>query len=268
MTDRGEVPPPDGAWSGFDLSGRRALVTGASAGIGGAIAVRLARAGARVVAVSRSGRLPTDAAGATPAGVVALALDLADPAALDAVVDRGAELLGGGLDIVVNNAGRADWVPLEAVDRGFFDELVALNVWAPLRICQLAHPYLAAADDAAVVMIGSIDAVRPSAGGAVYGATKAALAAVTVALAKEWRDDAIRVTQVDPGLIDTPMAAPVVAELTAEGFGTNLAGRAGTGDEIAALVHYLVAPVGRFANGTSLRVDGGALAMGPFDLRD
>ncbi len=196
-----------------------------------------------------------------------LALDLADPAQLDTCVDRAVELLGGGIDIVVNNAGRADWVPLAEVDRPLFDDLVGLNLWAPLRICQLAHPHLAASDDAAVVMIGSIDAVRPSAGGVVYGATKAALAAATVALAKEWRDDAIRVTQVDPGLIDTPMAAPVVAELSAEGFGTNLAGRAGTGDEIAALVHYLVSPAGRFANGASFRVDGGALAMGPFDLR-
>jgi NAD(P)-dependent dehydrogenase (short-subunit alcohol dehydrogenase family) len=267
VTDQPQAHQPGERDAGFDLSGRRALVTGASAGIGGAIALRLAQAGARVVAVSRSGRLPTDAAGLTPLGVLALASDLADPASLDTVVDRAVELLDGGLDIVVNNAGRADWVPLAEVDRAFFDDLVGLDLWAPLRICQLAHPHLAASDDAAVVMIGSIDAVRPSAGGAVYGAMKAALAAVTVALAKEWRDDAIRVTQVDPGLIDTPMAAPVVAQLTAEGFGTNLAGRAGTGDEIAALVHYLVAPVGRFANGTSFRVDGGALAMGPFDLR-
>jgi NAD(P)-dependent dehydrogenase (short-subunit alcohol dehydrogenase family) len=101
----------------------------------------------------------------------------------------------------------------------------------------------------------------------VYGATKAGLAAATVALAKEWRTDQIRVTQVDPGLIDTPLAAEVVAALDAAGESINIVGRAGTGDEIAGLVHYLVAPVGRFATGVSFRVDGGAVAMGPFDLR-
>lgn len=72
--------------------------------------------------------------------------------------------------------------------------------------------------------------------------SRAGLAAATVALAKEWRHDGIRVTQVDPGIVDTSLAAEVVAELTDEGFGVNLVGRAGTGDEIAGLVHYLVAP--------------------------
>lgn len=248
---------------GFDLTGRRALVTGASAGIGAAIAVRLASAGARVVAVSRSGRVPE---GGADFGIVALAADLSDDADLDRVVDDSVAELGG-LDILVNNAGRGDWVELGDIDRDYFDGLIGLNLWAPLRLCQLAHPHLAASDDAAVVMIGSVDAVRPSAGGVVYGASKAGLAAATVALAKEWRTDAIRVTQVDPGIVDTPLASDIVAELDATGFGVNIVGRAGTGDEIAGLVHYLVAPVGRFATGASFRLDGGAVAMGPFDLR-
>ena len=247
---------------GFDLSGRRALVTGASAGIGAAIALRLARAGARVVAVSRSGRLPD---GVALDGIVPLVADLTVEADLDRVVDEAVAALGG-LDILVNNAGRGDWLPLADVDRPYFDGLIGLNLWAPLRLCQLAHPHLAAGDDPAVVMIGSVDAVRPSAGGVVYGASKAGLAAATVALAKEWRADAIRVTQVDPGIVDTPLASEVVAELEEVGFGVNIVGRAGTGDEIAGLVHYLVAPVGRFATGASFRVDGGAVALGPFDL--
>ena len=79
--------------------------------------------------------------------------------------------------------------------------------------------------------------------------------------------DSIRVTQVDPGLIDTPMASTAVEELARSGARVNAVGRPGTGEEIAGLVHYLVAPVGRFATGVSFRVDGGALAMGPFDVR-
>ena len=248
---------PDDA---FDLTGRRAVVTGASAGIGGAIAARLAGAGAEVVAVSRSGRVPEAEGSVRP-----LAADLSDATAVDSVI-AGAVAELGGLDILVNNAGRGDWLPLGELDRAYFDGMVGLNLWAPLRLCQLAHPHLAAAGDGAVVMIGSVDAVRPSAGGAVYGATKAGLAAATVALAKEWRADGIRVTQVDPGIVDTPMAADTIRELAAAGVSVNLAGRAGEPGEIAALVHYLVAPAGRFATGVSFRIDGGAVALGPFDL--
>ncbi|MXZ98412.1 MAG: SDR family oxidoreductase [Acidimicrobiaceae bacterium] len=243
----------------LDLTGRRAVVTGASSGIGAAIAVRLADAGADVVAVSRSGRAPEAEGSIRP-----LVADLSDPGGVDGVIPAAVAELGG-LDILVNNAGRADWLPLSDLDREHFDGLIGLNLWAPLRLCQLAHPHLAAGGDSAVVMIGSVDAVRPSAGGAVYGASKAGLAAMTVALAKEWRDDGIRVTQVDPGIVDTPMAAEIIHELDAAGAPVNIAGRAGEPGEIAALVHYLVAPAGRFANGASFRLDGGALALGPFD---
>ncbi len=234
-------------------------MTGASTGIGAAIAVRLADAGADVVAVSRSGRVPEAEGSIRP-----LVADLSDPGGVDGVIPAAVAELGG-LDILVNNAGRADWLPLSDLDREHFDGLIGLNLWTPLRLCQLSHPHLVAADEAAVVMIGSVDAVRPSAGAAVYGATKAGLGAVTVALAKEWRADGIRVTQVDPGLVDTPMAAEIIRELSAAGASVNIANRAGKPDEIAALVHYLVAPAGRFANGASFRLDGGALALGPFD---
>ena len=253
---------------GFDLTGRRALVTGASAGIGAAIAARLAGAGARVVAVSRSGGLPSGERPSAAADRIApLVADLADPAQVDTVVDRAVAELGG-LDILVNNAGRGDWRPFGEVDRGYFDALIGLNLWSPLRISQLAHPHLAASSAGVVVMIGSVDAVRPSAGAVVYGASKAGLAAATVALAKEWMDDAIRVVQVDPGIVDTPMASQVVPQLEAVGFGVNLVHRAGRSEEIAGLVHYLVSPLGGFATGVSFRLDGGAVAMGPFDLRD
>ncbi len=246
---------------GFALDGRRALVTGASTGIGAAIAARLARAGARVVAVSRAGTAPD------VEGVWAMAADLSDDTQLDQVVERAADQLGG-LDIVVNNAGTFEYRPNADLDRAHFDHLVGLNLWAPLRICQLAHPHLAASPDAAVVNIGSIDATRPSPGGSIYGLTKAGLTAVTKTLAKEWMDDGIRVNQVDPGLIETPLAAGAVESVRAANARINMVGRVGTPDEIAGIVHYLVAPVGRFANGASFLVDGGALALGPFDAVD
>ncbi|MGZ0219450.1 MAG: SDR family NAD(P)-dependent oxidoreductase [Acidimicrobiales bacterium] len=245
---------------GFDLTGTRALVTGASTGIGAAIATRLAEAGATVVAVSRSGRAPhTDQ-------VMGLAADLSNPDQLDGVIDSVVDRLGG-LDIVVNNAGFAEWRALAEIDRDFFDRFIDLNMWAPLRLCQLAYPHLAEGDNSSVVMIGSIDASRPSAGAITYGATKAAMAAATVAMAKEWMADGIRVNQVDPGLIDTPLASDAVAAVRADNAPINMVGRVGEPDEVAGLVHYLVSPLGRFANGTSYRVDGGALGLGPFDVR-
>ena len=243
----------------FDLTGRRAVVTGASAGIGAAIAARLAGAGAHVVAVSRSGGVPE-----ADGSIRALVADLSDPGVVDGVIPAAVAELGG-LDILVNNAGRGDWLPVSELNRDHFDGMVGLNLWAPLRLSQMAHAHLAAGGDSSVVMIGSVDAVRPSAGGAVYGATKAGLGAAAVALAKEWRADGIRVTQVNPGLVDTPLAAEVVAALRESGKSINITGRAGHADEVAALVHYLVSPAGRFANAVSFRLDGGAVALGPFD---
>ena len=248
---------------GFDLTDRRVLVTGASAGIGASVAVRLAGAGAQVVAVSRSGRVPDGAV--TLGSITPLVADLSRPDDVDGLVARAISELGG-LDVLVNNAGRGDWLPLDDVDREYFDDLIGLNLWAPLRISQLAHPHLAAGVRPVIVMIGSVDAIRPSAGGVVYGASKAALAAATVALSKEWGAEGIRVVQVDPGIVDTPMASAVVPKLEEVGFGVNIVRRAGTPDEIAGLVHYLVSPLGGFATGASFRLDGGAVAMGPFDV--
>ena len=246
-----------GPFADLDLSGKRALVTGAASGIGEAVASRLMQAGAAVVGVSRRG--------IAPSGVSACAADLSVESELDGVVDTAVARLGG-LDIVVHNAGRGEWREAVDLDRAWFDDLVGLNLWAPLRICQLAHPHLARGDSSAVVMIGSIDASRPSAGAAVYGATKAGLAAATVALAKEWRPDGIRVNQIDPGLIDTPMAADAVDAVRSADAQINLVGRVGTPAEVASLVHHVVSPAGAFINGAHLRVDGGALAVGPFDL--
>lgn len=239
-----------------DLVGYKALVTGASAGIGAGIATLLASAGAAVVAVSRSGVAANGAHG--------LAADLSDSAQLDGVVDRALTELGG-LDILVNNAGLAEWRELDEIDREYFDQMMALNVWAPLRLSQLARPALAESSNASITMIGSLDGTRPSPGAAIYGATKAGLAAVTTTLAKELADDGIRVNQVNPGLIETPMAADAVAQVAESGRRINLVGRVGQPDEVAGLVHYLVSPAGRFVNAAQMLVDGGALAMGPFD---
>ncbi len=247
---------------GFELTGARALITGGSTGIGAATARRFVAAGARVAVVARRPEHLDVLAGELGEGCSTVRADLGDPADLERVVPAAVAALGG-LDIVVNAAARADWMPFGELDRDTFQAMFALNVWAPYRLTQMARVHLLASEHPVVVMIGSVDAERPSPGAVAYGATKAALAASTVALAKELAP--IRFVQVNPGLVDTPMVADVLADIDAHGDRFNLAGRFGRPEEIAGMIHYLVSPLGRFANGNVFRVDGGALVMGPFD---
>ncbi len=253
----------------FGLAGRRVLVTGASAGIGYGIAQILGEAGARVALVARNRESLTRACsqlGESGIDAHPVEADLSQSAELESVVERTVDALGG-LDIVVSNAGMAEWGSTLGIDRETFDRHMALNVWAPFRVVQLAHPHLVASPfaDRSVVMIGSIDGERPSGGASLYGATKGALRSMVVALAKEWRDDGIRVNLVAPGLVETPMAQTVVDELDSSPVRINLVGRAGQITEIGGMVLYLVSSLGRFTNGTRFTVDGGALASGPFD---
>lgn len=247
---------------GFELTGRKALITGGSTGIGAETARRFAMAGAHVAVVARRAEHLEALAFELGDACHAIRADLADARHLEGVVPNAVEALGG-LDIVVNAAARADWMPFDDLDRETFQAMIALNVWAPFRITQMARPHLLSSDHPVVVMIGSVDAERPSPGAVAYGATKAALAAATVALAKELAP--IRFVQVNPGLVDTPMVADVKADIDAHGDRFNLAGRFGRPEEIAGMIHYLVSPLGRFTNGNVFRVDGGALVMGPFD---
>ena len=247
---------------GFDLEGLRALITGGSTGIGAATARRFMAAGAEVAVVARRSDVLRDLKAELGSGCHVISADLADGEAIESVVATAVEMLGG-LDVLINGAARADWMPFEDLDRSTFDAMISLNVWAPLRLVQLARPHLLQSAHPVVVTIGSVDAERPSPGAVAYGATKAALAATTVALAKELAP--IRFVQVHPGLIDTPMVADVKADIDAHGDLFNLAGRFGRPEEVAGLIHYLASPLGRFANGNVFRVDGGALVMGPFD---
>lgn len=247
---------------GFELTGARALITGGSTGIGAATARRFVAAGASVAVVARRRHHLDSLAAELGERCFPVQADLGDATDLENVVPSAVAHLGG-LDIVVNAAARADWMPFDQLELDTFQAMFALNVWAPYRIAQMARERLLAAEHPVVVMIGSVDAERPSPGAVAYGATKAALAASTVALAKELAP--IRFVQVNPGLVDTPMVADVKADVDAHGDRFNLAGRFGRPEEIAGMIHYLVSPLGRFANGNVFRVDGGALIMGPFD---
>jgi NAD(P)-dependent dehydrogenase (short-subunit alcohol dehydrogenase family) len=251
----------------FDLSGKVAIVTGASSGIGAAIGRVFAEAGCSVALVARrADRLGELVAELNDEGLSAVAIiaDLGKQSDIERVVAETVELFGR-LDILVNNAARDRDIPLLELDRDSLDWLIDVNLWAPIRLCQLAHPHLAASDAAAIVNVGSVDGTRPSAGAIAYGATKAGLTALTVALAKEWSPDGIRVNIIEPGLVRTEMAAPLIKQAEAAGINVNPARTFGEPEHIAAMALYLASPAGRFTTGTTYRVDGGALITGPFD---
>ncbi|MDT0165990.1 3-oxoacyl-ACP reductase FabG [Actinotalea sp. AC32] len=251
---------------GLPLAGRRALVTGAGTGIGRAVAVRLARAGADVAVTYRT----HDAAGvvaeveALGRRAVAYELDATDAAAVDDVVARAAGDLGGGIDVLVNNAGGlVGRRPLAEMPEDHWRAVLDVNLTSAFLVTRavLRADGGAMPDGGRVVTIGSLAAQNGGGVGAVaYAAAKAGVDGFTRALAKELGPRGVTVNCVAPGFIgDTPFHERFTPETgqRAAVAGTPL-GRAGTPDDVAEAVLFLASPAGAFSTGTVLDVNGGA----------
>lgn len=245
-----------------DLTGRRALVTGGSRGIGAAIALRLARDGADVaITYERS----ADKAGAVVKQIealgrkgLAIAASSADPAAVKGAVDRAASELGG-LDILVNNAGIARGVgPVEGWTLEDIDQLLAVNVRGVILASQAAAAHLPRGGR--IINIGSnLAELVPFAGITLYSMTKSALLSFTKGLARDLGPKGITVNLVHPGSTNTDMN-PADGE-GADGQRARMAIQEyGKPEDIAAMVAWLASPESRFANGAGFVVDGGANA--------
>lgn len=240
------------------LAGKVAMVTGASRGIGAAIANRLAQDGA-AVAITYAG--DQSKAGEVlraieSAGGRALAIR-ADSADANAVKQAVAETVRtfGRLDVLVNNAGVLVVAPLDQFSIDDFDRMVAVNVRGVFVTTQEAARHMG--EGGRVITIGSVNADRmPFDGGGVYAMTKAAVAGLTRGLARDLGPRGITVNNVQPGPVDTDMnpASGPFAE-TLKGF--IALKRYGQGDEIAGLVSYLAGPEAGFITGASLTIDGG-----------
>lgn len=241
-----------------ELIGKRALVTGASRGIGAAIALALAQKGADVaITYERSAERAAEVVDAVEAlgrKAIAIQADSADPAAIKRSVDGAAHALGG-LDILVNNAGITLYATIADIAVADIDALLAVNVRGPILTAQAAIPYLK--QGGRVITIGSAGAERIVGDtGTVYYMTKSALQSFNRGLARELGPRDITVNLVQPGSTNTDMN-PADGEFADFQRALMPLGRYSEPKDIAAAVAFLASPAARQITGTIMTVDGG-----------
>ncbi|MEQ8307809.1 MAG: SDR family oxidoreductase [Hoeflea sp.] len=245
----------------FDLSGRTALVTGSSQGIGYALASGLANAGARIVLNGRSQSKLQDAAEPLRkqgADVRLLAFDVTDYEACRKAVDSF-EADEGQIDICVNNAGMQHRAPLEDFPEDAFQTLLQTNISSVFNVGQAAARHMIKRGAGKIINIASVQSAlaRPSI--APYTMTKGAVANLTKGMATDWARYGLQCNAIAPGYFDTPLNAALVAdpEFSAWLEKRTPAGRWGKVEELVGACVFLSSPASSFVNGHTLFVDGG-----------
>jgi 3-oxoacyl-[acyl-carrier protein] reductase len=242
----------------FKLTGKVALVTGASRGIGRAIAARLAERGATVVAAARGDNATACADALTAAGhrAEAITLDVTDAAAVEAAPGDIVKRLGR-LDIVVSNAGITRDQLLMRMKREDWDTVLATNLTATFLLTQAAMRPMLRQKSGRIIAISSVVGQTGNAGQSNYAAAKAGLIGFAKALAREVASRSITVNVVAPGMIETEMTR-AIAEKAQIDWATQIPlGRLGTVDEVAAAVSFLASDEASYITGHVLAVNGG-----------
>lgn len=245
------------------LSGKVALVTGGSRGIGRACAFALGEAGAAVAVGYSAGHDAAEevVARLTEGGGRALALqaDLADPAAAAALME-GAVAGLGAVDIVVNNAGiTRDNLAVRITDADW-EAVLAVDLSAAFRICRAALRPMLRRREGRIINISSVAGVIGNPGQANYSAAKAGLIGLTKSLCREVGSRGITVNAVAPGFIDTDMTASLPGDVVAAATAAIPLQRLGTAEEVAAAIRFLALPEAAYITGHVLHVDGGLAA--------
>ena len=241
----------------FDLSGMTALVTGASGGLGSAIAKALAAQGARL-AVSGSNVEKLEGFRSSLGGDhVALQCNLSDGAAVDQLVPRAVEVLGGKLDILVNNAGVTRDNLLMRMKDEEFEEVIRINLEAAFRLMRAAAKPMMKARFGRIISITSVVGVTGNPGQANYVASKAGLIGMTKSVAQELASRGITVNAIAPGFMTSAMTDSL-NEQQRESILARIPMRAmGSGDDIGAACVYLASREAGYVTGQTLHVNGG-----------
>jgi NAD(P)-dependent dehydrogenase (short-subunit alcohol dehydrogenase family) len=250
--------------SGFDLRGKVALVTGATRGIGHAIAAQFAAAGAQLVISSDEAAACAQQAGefsARHVETIGVPCDVARREQLEALVDA-ANAHFGRIDILCCNAGTVPHSgPLHTASDQDWERTIDVNLRSMFWLTSLVVPAMAARGDGAVILISSLAGLRGNKSIGLYGIAKAGCAQLARNLGVEWGPSNVRANAISPGLIDTDFARPFKGDeaLLRRRLAATPLRRMGRAEEVAAVALLLAAPAGGFITGQNIVVDGGTL---------
>lgn len=248
----------------FDLTGKVAIITGASKGIGEEIARLYARFGAKVIVSSRKQDACDDLASdikAQGGDATGIAAHVGDADQLRQLVEKTIATYGG-VDILVNNAASNPvFGPSLDCEGGAFDKIMQANVKAPFELSKLCHPSMKARGGGSIIMMSSIAGHTPDPGLGIYSVSKASLNMLTKVLAKEWGADGIRVNAICPGLIKTKFSQALWQdEKILDRFTKHIPiARMGTTDEISPLALFLASDASSYSTGSLFYADGGTV---------
>lgn len=248
----------------FDLTGKVALVTGSTRGIGRAIAEALVARGARVVISSRKAEACESVAGEIGPAAVPIACNVSDDAAIERLLAETEEKLGPVEILVCNAAVNPYMGPFLDTPDDAFDKTIAVNIRANMRLCKGVIPGMQAKGGGAIVIVSSIAAFKGSEHLGIYAVTKAADTQIVRNLAVAYGADNIRVNGIAPAVVKTDFARalyedPARAKRVAESYALK---RLGEPEDIAGVAVMLAAPAGAWMTGQTIIVDGGWSVMG------
>ena len=246
----------------FDLTGKVALITGASKGIGRAMATAMGQAGAKVIISSRKQEALDDVAKEMQSegiDVYPIASFVGDIESMKRLVDESIKKYGG-IDILVNNAAiNPVFGPVLDTDEVAFDKIMQVNVKGPFELAKMVHPTMVSRGGGSVINISSIGGLTPEAMLGIYSVSKAALISLTKVMAKEWGEDGIRANVICPGLIKTKFSEALWSneKILNSVMRKQPLNMLAEPEDVAGLALLLGSPAGAFCSGGVYTSDGG-----------